>query len=226
MAYIYRHIRLDKNEIFYIGIGSDNKEEYERAYSKKDRNKHWHNIAKFGYEVEIILDDLTWEEACSKEIEFIKLYGRKDLNEGTLVNMTDGGEGTIGIVITEESRKRISESIKGRKLTLEHRNKISNSLKDKPQSDSKKEKCRLANLGDKSPSKRLEVRKKISNTLKGHNYHPTTKVYQYDKDGKFLAEYESMSLASKITNIPQANISKVCCGIRKLAGGYYWKKIK
>jgi len=104
MAYLYRHIRLDNQEIFYIGIGSDNKGKYTRAFTKKSRNKYWHNIANLGYEVEIILDDLTWEEACEKEKEFIKLYGRKDLNEGTLVNMTDGGDGLIGIVITEETR--------------------------------------------------------------------------------------------------------------------------
>jgi hypothetical protein len=95
MAYLYRHIRLDKNEPFYIGIGSD--KNYLRAYNKKGRSFSWKDIAyKFKYEVEIILDNLTWEEACIKEIEFIKLYGRKDLNIGPLTNLTDGGEGQFG----------------------------------------------------------------------------------------------------------------------------------
>ena len=35
MAILYRHIRLDKNVPFYIGIGKDIK----RAYSKSNRNK-------------------------------------------------------------------------------------------------------------------------------------------------------------------------------------------
>ena len=106
MAYLYRHIRLDKNEPFYIGIGSD--EKYKRAYSKKSRNKYWSNIANITeYEVEIMLDNLMWEEVCKKEIEFIKLYGRKDLNEGTLVNMTDGGEGTFGAILTEDHKRKI-----------------------------------------------------------------------------------------------------------------------
>jgi hypothetical protein len=35
MAYLYRYIRLDKNKPFYIGIGSDNKGQYKRAYNKK-----------------------------------------------------------------------------------------------------------------------------------------------------------------------------------------------
>lgn len=96
MVYLYRHIRLDKNEPFYIGIGSD--ENYKRAYQKESRNKHWKNIvAKTLYEVEILLDNLTWEEACKKEIEFIALYGRNDLKQGSLVNMTNGGDGCVGI---------------------------------------------------------------------------------------------------------------------------------
>jgi len=40
MAYIYRHIRLDKNEPFYIGIGDNSHEgTYPRAHSKKPKNK-------------------------------------------------------------------------------------------------------------------------------------------------------------------------------------------
>lgn len=92
MAYVYEHIRLDTNEIFYIGIGNDLN--YQRAYQKKSRNKHWKNIVNItNYSVNIIFDNLSWEDACFKEIELIKKYGRKDLNNGILVNMTDGGEG-------------------------------------------------------------------------------------------------------------------------------------
>jgi len=95
MAYLYRHIRLDKNEPFYIGIGSD--EKHMRAYNKKGRSYSWKDIVyKIGYKVEIMLENLTWEEACKKEKFFIKFYGRKDLETGILVNFTDGGEGQWG----------------------------------------------------------------------------------------------------------------------------------
>ena len=143
MAYVYRHVRLDKNEVFYIGIGSDSKGKYKRAFEDSHRNPHWHNIVKHGYEVEIMLDDLTWEEACKKEVEFIKLYGRKDLNEGTLVNMTDGGEGIIGCVVTEETRKKLSKSFKGRKHSEESKIKMR--------------------------GKRLKPRKKTDKVKVGHN---------------------------------------------------------
>lgn len=90
---IYRHIRLDTNEVFYIGIGKER-----RPYSKHGRNKHWHNIVnKCGYEVQILKTDLTKEDACELESILISYYGRKDLGLGTLVNMTDGGEGVNGI---------------------------------------------------------------------------------------------------------------------------------
>ena len=92
MAYIYRHIRKDNNNVFYIGIGNDN--EYKRASDKKSRNRYWNFIVKkIGFEFEIIEDGLSWVDACEKEKYWIKKYGRKDLNEGNLVNMTDGGEG-------------------------------------------------------------------------------------------------------------------------------------
>ena len=125
MAYLYRHIRLDKNEPFYIGIGIT--KNYSRAYSKKSRNKLWKTIAnKSGYEVEVIFDDLSWEEACEKEKEFISLYGRIDIKTGILSNMTNGGDGTIGINVWNKGKKlskthidNLSKSHKGNKLTKE-----------------------------------------------------------------------------------------------------------
>jgi hypothetical protein len=106
LAILYRHIRIDKNEPFYIGIG-DNET---RAYNKINRTKHWKSIAKKGYEVEVLLEDLTWEQACEKEKEFIALYGRKDKGTGTLVNMTDGGEGALGRPQTKRLKQKLRES--------------------------------------------------------------------------------------------------------------------
>jgi hypothetical protein len=106
MAILYRHIRLDKKEVFYIGIGSNEN----RAYSLKNRNKYWQNVANSTeYKVEIMFEDLSWEEACEKEIEFISTYGRKDLGLGTLVNMTDGGEGNLNL--SEESKQRRRDKV-------------------------------------------------------------------------------------------------------------------
>jgi hypothetical protein len=112
MAYVYRHIRLDKNEPFYIGIGSD--KYHFRAYDKGRRNNIWKKIvAKTEYEVEILFDNIDRLEACKKEIEFIKLYGKK-CNNGILCNLTDGGDGSFGIFTR-----------KGVKLSNETKDKMS-----------------------------------------------------------------------------------------------------
>jgi len=105
--YIYKHIRTDTNEVFYIGIGKN-----KRAW-QKGRNRIWNSIvSKTDYIVEIIQNNLSIEEAIELEKYYIKLYGRRDLNTGTLVNLTDGGEGIVGMIRTEEHKKRISEAHK------------------------------------------------------------------------------------------------------------------
>ncbi len=89
---IYRHIRLDTNKTFYIGIGS-----HKRPYNTIQRSKWWKRVTnKADYEIDILKKDLTWEDAVELEIILISYYGRKDKNEGELVNMTDGGEGAKG----------------------------------------------------------------------------------------------------------------------------------
>ena len=117
--YIYRHIRLDKEEPFYIGIGTKNEKrhrkvetEYLRAYSKDRLNSIWNKIVnKTPYEVEILLESDDYEFIKQKEREFISLYGRIDLGTGTLSNLTDGGEGVTKL--SDESIKKKSERMTG-----------------------------------------------------------------------------------------------------------------
>ena len=98
--YLYRHIRLDKPEVFYVGKGTvfnnvkTERDRYRRAYQKSCRNRLWkHVYAKSGgYEVEIFFESPDLALILKKEMEFIKYYGRKDLETGTLCNLTDGGE--------------------------------------------------------------------------------------------------------------------------------------
>lgn len=86
--------------------------EYERAFTHGSHTRYWHNIVdKAGYRVEILFETSNPEEIKRKEIEFIALYGRQDLGKGTLVNFTDGGEGTFNP--TERVRKAMAEN--GRK---------------------------------------------------------------------------------------------------------------
>lgn len=116
MAYVYRHIRLDKNQPFYIGIGNDDNFFRANDFKPNRRNSIWNKIfLKTNIEVEILFENLTWYQCCEKEKEFIKIYGRIDNKTGILSNLTDGGEGTVGYVITEERRKLLRERFKGSK---------------------------------------------------------------------------------------------------------------
>lgn len=156
MAIVYRHRRNDSNQVFYIGIGKEEK----RAYSNKSRNTHWKGIVnKHGYSVEIIANDLSWEEACELEIFLISEYGRNDLGLGPLVNMTDGGEGIINQVISDETRLKISECKKGVKRSDEVKQRISELSKlkknflGKTHSDETKQKIAEKSKGRKIPGK-------------------------------------------------------------------------
>lgn len=114
---VYRHIRLDKNIPFYIGIGKD----INRPYNKKDRSNFWKRIiGKTEYTVEILFDNLTKDQAINKEVEFIELYGRVDLKTGSLCNMTCGGDGTGKLNDDLEfiRRKKIISSLTGKKQSL------------------------------------------------------------------------------------------------------------
>jgi len=153
MAYLYRHIRVDKNEPFYIGIGECNNNKgniYKRAYNRSRRNSHWKNIvSKTDYIVEIIFDNLSWEEACEKEKWWINFYGRSDLGNGPLCNLTDGGEGIIGYSPTQETRRKISKAGTGRKMdksiyTEDHRYILGSSFRNKNLTEEHREKIRIA----------------------------------------------------------------------------------
>ena len=113
--YIYRHIRLDTNLPFYIGIGTKpnnyttHSKEYKRAYSLDGRTSFWKNIVdKYGYKVEILLESDDYLFIQEKEIEFINLYKRIK-EKGSLVNFCKGGRGGY-LGYTDEIRNKIKES--------------------------------------------------------------------------------------------------------------------
>ena len=113
MAYVYQHIRLDTNEVFYIGIGKRKS----RAYTHYGRNKYWkHIVNKVKYSVEIIAENISYQEALNLEKKLISGIGRQDLGLGPLVNMTDGGEGSLGIIQSEKTIQKRKNSMLGKNI--------------------------------------------------------------------------------------------------------------
>lgn len=104
--YVYLHKRPTDQSVFYVGKGKN-----KRAWTKKSRNNHWNNVVhKYGgFDVEIVADKLTEQEAFSIEAEQIVIYGIENLTNQTL-----GGISTTGMVHSEETRKLQSEIAKKR----------------------------------------------------------------------------------------------------------------
>jgi len=175
MAIVYQHVRKDNGQVFYIGIGKKEN----RSKEKFGRSKHWHSVVKkYGYKIQITHKDICWEEACKIEQYLISFYGRKDLKKGELVNKTDGGEGAINLIVSEEIRQRYRKERKGiprpykneeqRKAAQERASLMFKGKKlDKPRSEEYKLKLSLATKGKKMPPVTQETRLKLSVAGKG-----------------------------------------------------------
>lgn len=109
--YVYAWRRPDTGDIFYIGKGRG-----KRARSFNGRSDLFMRVVakvrRLGLEPEItfIAKGLTESEAFSIEKRSILEYGRRDTGCGPLVNMTDGGDGASGLILTEDHKARIASS--------------------------------------------------------------------------------------------------------------------
>lgn len=229
MAYLYRHIRLDKNIPFYIGIGSDNT--FSRANEKTRRNKIWKNIvSKTDYEVEIVFENISIDFAKEKEIEFIKIYGRINKNEGPLANLTDGGDGIFGYIFTDEHKKKLSIKAKQRILTEEQKDKLRKHRIGKKISDEAKKKISLINKNRKrtDSEKRLYSERMRKNNpsfiLKGDkSQHFKGYIYAYKND-ILIGKYNGLYDAAQKLNVDASKICAVIKGKRNHTGGYYFTR--
>lgn len=236
MAYVYTYTRLDKNEIFYVGIGSDSK--YKRAKNLSLRTDYFKKIInKSEYKLDIVFDDLTWEEACLKEIELIALYGRKDLGIGTLINFTDGGEGRKGSQnkITPTYQIDLEGNIIKEWINIEtickklniHRQSLYAVLNGKVWT------CRDFIWVYKEKYNKTYVQEIVFKINKNkervkNGLRKSGKIYQYDLDNNFINEFSSIKEASLKTN---TRYSCICCCVnninkRKIANNFIWKKQK
>jgi len=128
--YVYTHLNPQTKEIFYVGIGKGN-----RAWNQwAGRNKFWENyVNKYGFEVELVAENLTRNQAGKIEIELIAHLGRRQIEEGgTLVNRSLGGDGgSVGYTHTEEYKQKLSKERKGiikKPLSKEAKDKLSKAL--------------------------------------------------------------------------------------------------
>lgn len=226
----------------YVGQANDfERREYEwNNTSQKYAGAYINNARdKYGLEnfkIEILKECNTQEELNYWEQHYIKEFNTKCPNG---YNLTDGGEASTGYRFTEEQKKKISESNRGKTAwnkgvpmkeeTKEKLHKIHKGKHYSPRTEFKKG-CTNIRKGEhhseESKKKMSEARKgkhypNLSEAKKGKpNLKLSKKVYQYTIDGKLVREWESTAECSKNGF---THVSACCLGKLKQHKGYVWK---
>lgn len=237
--YLYRHVRLDTNEVFYIGIGTKSKRDYKtkistyyRAHQNKGRNIIWNNIAnKTEYVVHILLESNDYDYIKEKEKEFIKLYGKIN-DSGRLCNLTDGGDGVLGIEKPKSSRSKYSKKVYQFDLDGKFIRKwdcgydierelgyYANSIYD----------CCNNKKSNKTAYKfQWSYKKKSMNKVSRYSRDKENPIHQYTKNLQYISTYKSIHIASSELNISANSIYNVVNkkGGNKTAHGFFWSKNK
>ena len=202
MAITYRHRRNDTNEIFYIGIGKKDN----RAYIKSNRSDWWKRVVnKVGYTVDIIANNISWEDACELEMFLISEYGRVDNKTGQLINQTNGGDGNDYWLGKKRSKKTID--------------KIRGTQEGKVTSQETKDKISKSNKGN------TKSKEHINNMSKGKIGKYGISIIQLTKNNEFIKEWKCIRDAARYLGDvnKNAHILKVCKGERKTAYNFKWE---
>ena len=118
--YTYAYLREDGTP-YYIGRGK----------GRRLKQRHKHGVPSED-RILLLKTELTFEESVRHEVYMIAILGRKDVGTGILRNHTDGGEGTLGRVFSEESIQKMVDSHTGKKLSEEHKETLRKALRGKP----------------------------------------------------------------------------------------------
>ena len=156
------------------------------------------------------------EEMCSDEQYYIEVFDTLWPNG---YNLTKGGD---GLIPCEETRKKISNSLKGKPKSEEQKKKLSETLIGeknpfyrKHHSYETKKKISLSKKGKPSPNKGKpmseEQKKKLSK-----------KVLQFTLDGEFVREWSSMAECGR-NGFNHSAVSACCRGKLKSAYGFKWQ---
>lgn len=250
--YLYRHIRLDKNEVFYIGIGTvRNGAKYERtrylrAFKRVDkkRSSFWQRVVnKTDFLVEIILESKDPDFINKKETEFISLYGRRCLNSGTLVNIESGGKKGFYSFISLKAKQNMKKSswVRGKHGKDHHLTKpvfvysLNGSfLKGY---ESYIEAAKDLKIDDGNITQVLNGKCQqcfgmvFKSSYMGEQINPTLltnkkirPVSCFDKNNNFVKQYKSVSEAARDIKDQTTNISLACKNYGRIScKGFYFK---
>jgi group I intron endonuclease len=204
-------------------------------YFKNAINKYgWDNFTH-----EIIVDDLSYEDAITLEVEYIEKYNTCYYNANSNgYNATLGGAGPNGYkhsiatkekfknrVISPEIRARIGRAVsianKGRAVSEETIRKIvATRMANDGYKHTDETKLKISNLQKGRPLTEKWKNNISKNHLENPRYNARI-VYQIDKKSKeVVCKFDSISEARRKTGIN--NIGACLSKKQNSAGGYYW----
>ena len=214
------------NGEFYIGktIKPLSARFYNHCYDaiKRYSTSHFHRaIKKYGKE-NFFIEEI---EICKNDLSNREIFWISELKPH--YNQTLGGDGGIlGYSHTEETKELLSIKRKGKFVGEE------NPFYNQTHTEEQKEKWSKMRKGQSSPcgfagkSHKEESKSKTSQTLKNNPNVKRTKVFQYDIEGNFLREFQSISDAAKFVETNPSNIKYTCEGNFNHCKGYRWSYVK
>jgi hypothetical protein len=180
------------------------------------RNNYWNKIVnKYGTpEVQILANWNTEEEAFSHEVLLISCF--RDMGY-ELANLTDGGEGTFGLKLSDKHKAKISLKLKGRegkKPSAETLVKLRESHLGQT----------AWNKGKKGLSKQTpeSIAKRVSKML-GHTHNVKFKYIGVDKNTFNIIEFVG-NKAMQNAGFDPARVRDCANGKRKSHKNYTWTK--
>ena len=102
-CFVYAYLREHDLTPYYVGFAS--------TPSRPLDPRHTCQLPSYDALVVILRSGLTEKEAFDWEKYYILRFGRKDTDNGLLLNQTDGGEGCLGRVCDEDTRDSIQASL-------------------------------------------------------------------------------------------------------------------
>lgn len=208
---VYVHIN-KTNGKKYVGITKQIPEKrwgHGCGYKYNKNTYFWNAIKKYsweGFEHIILETNLSFEEAKGKERYYISLYQTNTQEFG--YNLTLGGDGFLGMERSNETKKKISASLKGRFAGENSPNygRIPSQKTIEKQKETKR----------KNPYHHtIEWKKKHSEQLMGANNIVSKSVICLNTGEMFCNAREA---ADKYLSADKSRIHKCCKGIEKSSG--------
>lgn len=210
----------------YVGITCQNPEDRWKAGSPYRRCPYFYKaIQKYGWDGfahDVLWDGLTRDDAIEWERLLIREWKCTDSRYG--YNIALGGEGNE--MYSPQMKKKMSESaIKRNQDPIKFANICEgNRRRWKRREKHEKTAKGLNSYYSANPDRRKQISKERKQFFIDHpEKKKTRKVNQYSLDGTFVQAWNNMTEAGKEYGTSSQNISAVCAGRRKTAGGYVWR---